>query len=550
MVYNKKRMVAVLLSLLIMLSTTGCAKAATDNNGESQVEVQGLNGSEMFTGSDKEIAYDEGTAISVALSDVGTQADSNAVKIADNIVTITDEGTYVLSGSLTNGQVIVEAEKTDKVRLVLNGVSLNSDTSAALYVKQADKVFVTLARGTENNLSNKSEFVAVDENSIDSVIFSKDDLTLNGEGTLEINAAYGHGVVSKDDLVITSGTYHITAASHALSGNDSVRIADGSFTLSSGKDGIKADNTEDTTLGFVYIADGRFAITSSGDGISSSGNLIFNGGNVVIDSADDALHSNTNIVIKDGEFTLSTGDDGVHGDANVTISGGNLTVEKSYEGIEGQSIDITDGIISVTASDDGLNSAGGNDQSDITGGRGKDSFASDENAYIKISGGKLNVNASGDGIDSNGNLYVSGGETYVSGPTNSGNGALDYNGDAQITGGIFIAIGASGMSQNFGESSTQGTILVTLSGNQEKGEILLKDGTGKTVLSYAPVKSYGSVVISCPQIKEGKSYTLETGSQSTSIEMTSFVYGIGGGMGGGPGGGKGQRPLKIIFPPE
>lgn len=598
---NKKRMTAALLALFFALSIAGCTQAKTGNTtsenlssiGGTITAAEEVSGDEMFSEQDKEIGYDESTAVSITLSDSGIQSSSDGVRIVENTATITSEGTYILSGSMTNGQIVVEAEKTDKLQLVLDGVQLNCNTSAAIYVKQADKVFLTLASGSQNSLSNQSEFVAIDDNSIDSVLFSKEDLTLNGTGALTINTAYGHGIVSKDDLVITGGTYRITAAGHALSGKDSVRIADGSFTLSSGKDGIQAENTEDTSLGYLYIFSGSFEITSAGDGLDASsflqiesgtfqidagggsqnavagqetmtrpgaqeqqstttetdtvstkgikatGNLILNGGDITIDAADDGLHSNASLAIKDGNILLSTGDDGVHADANVTISGSTLAIIKSYEGIEGQSIDLTGGEISVTSSDDGLNAAGGNDQSGFGGGMGRDGFAADENSYIKISGGTINVNASGDGIDSNGSLTVSGGETYVSGPTNSGNGALDYAGDAQITGGIFVAVGQSGMAQNFGESSTQGVILTNISPDQAAAELVLKDSLGNSILSYTPEKSYYSVVISCPEIKQGESYTLEAGTQSVTIEMTSIVYGFGGGMSGGPGGGAG-----------
>lgn len=608
---KKYTFMALLMGSLLLLG--GCSQAEQNSTPESgssssastSAADDNQNGDEMFTDRDKEIGYEESTAIAVSLSDDKIQCNSSNVEISGSTVTIKDEGTYLLSGSLSNGQIIIEADKKAKLQLVLDGVSINCDTSAAIYVKQADKVFITTAGNTENTLSNKKEFSAIDDNNIDSVIFSKEDLTLNGSGTLAINAAYGHGIVSKDDLKLTSGTYQITAASHALSGKDSVRIADGDFTLTSGKDGIHAENSDDSSLGFTYIAGGSFDITSEGDGIDassylqlekgtfniksgggsanaevkqeeffpggrmtqtdsdtdtdtasakgikSSGDLTITGGTFTIDSADDAIHSNSGVTINDGEFTISTGDDGIHADAGTAVSGGNITITESYEGIEGMTIDITGGTISVTSSDDGLNAAGGNDESGFGGGMKQDEFAADSNSYIKISGGTINIDASGDGIDSNGNLYISGGETYVSGPENSGNGALDYNGDAEITGGIIIAAGENGMAQNFGSNSTQGSMLVNVSSSNIDGDIILKDSSGNELVKYTPKKSYNSVVISCPEIKQNETYTVTAGGQDTSVEMTSLIYGsggMGGGMGGGmrdnnmpPGGGRGQR---------
>ena len=359
-----------------------------------------------------EIGYDEEDSAYITLSSDSSTTTSPAVAISGNTVTIQGEGVYILSGSLTDGMIIVDAPDTDKVQLVLNGVTITSATSAAIYVREADKVFITAAAGTDNTLSNGGEYVAIDENQIDAVIFSKSDLTLNGAGTLTLQAGAGHGIVSKDDLVCAGGTYQITAAGHGLSGKDSVRIASGTYTITAGKDGIHAENADDTSLGFLYIRGGSFAITAEGDGLSAEAYLLvedgdftmqtgggssngkqtgdenqrfagFRGeipdasqeettstkgiksaqaviiqqGTFAIDSADDALHSNGDLTLNGGTFTLATGDDGIHADGAVLISNGNLTISESYEGIEGLTIDITGGSITLVSSDDGLNAA-------------------------------------------------------------------------------------------------------------------------------------------------------------------------------------------------
>lgn len=198
-----------------------------------------------------------------------TETASSGVSISGNIITITKEGTYVLSGALSEGQIVVDADSA-KVQLVLDNADITCASSAAIYVKNADKTFITLAEGSENILMNTAEYEAIDDNNIDAVIFSKDDLTLNGKGTLTINSEYGHGIVSKDDLKLVGGTYNITAENHALSGKDSVRIADGTYNLTSGKDGIHSENADDDEKGFVYIASGDFTIESIGDGIDAS----------------------------------------------------------------------------------------------------------------------------------------------------------------------------------------------------------------------------------------------------------------------------------------
>ena len=581
---RKKEVLLFLMMGTLMLS--GC-NAKTEKNTQQNTEssntvstsVTEIDTSEMFSERDKEVGYEESESTVILLADNGSSCESDAVSITENTVTIKDEGTYILSGSLSNGMVIVEAEDTDKIQLVLNGVSISNAQSAALYIHSADKVFVTTASGTENILENNGTYTAIDENNIDAAVFSKSDLTFNGEGTLTITAQEGHGIVSKDDLVLTSGTYVITSASHGISGKDSVRIANGSYNIVSGKDGIHAENTEDSSLGFVYLAGGTFDITSQQDGISASAwlqaeegtytiltgagsanvqsqnsgdrkpmeqtfqeeteenttsmkgmkaatQMLIKGGTYVIDTEDDTLHSNGNIAVSGGTYTLSSGDDGVHADSNVTISSGNIDIAKSYEGIEGLSIDITNGEISVVASDDGMNAAGGNDSSGLEGpGPGGDQFASTEGAYIHIAGGVLHVNASGDGMDSNGDIAVSGGETYLTGPTNSGNGTLDYSGSAVVTGGVFAASGSSGMAQNFDSSSTQGVMMVNVEEQEANTDIVLLNSNGDEILSWTAEKEYSSVIISSPDIKNGETYTIKAGTAEQSITMDSLVYG-------------------------
>ncbi|MGN0436918.1 MAG: carbohydrate-binding domain-containing protein [Lachnospiraceae bacterium] len=503
-----KQKMRIVFVLLCMVFLTGCSRAnltsAKDNQKNSSdnetttaspESVSEVDASEMFTDRDKEIGYDEENSIKVTLADNESVSTSNSVLVDGNTITITKEGTYILSGSLSDGMVIVAVDDTDKVRLVLNGVDITSKESAAIYVRSADKVFITTAADSRNQLTNGGTYTAIDDNNIDGVIFSKDDLTLNGAGTLTIQGNEGHGIVSKDDLVLTSGIYDITAKKHGLSGKDSVRIAEGTYHIVSGKDGIHASNDDDSTLGFIYIAGGTMEIAAD--------------------------------------------DDGMHADAALTITGGSIHVTESYEGLEGLSIDITGGEINIAASDDGLNAAGGNDSSGFGKGGG-DMFATEEGAYIHIAGGSLHVNAYGDGLDSNGDLFVSGGTTYVSGPVNGGNGALDYNGEGQITGGIFIAAGSFDMAQNFGTSSTQGAMLVSFDSQTAGSTISLADSNDKELISWNADKEYSCVVISCPEITEGNSYTLTAGSCTQEITMDSLIYGNGG-MGGHLGGGKQDR---------
>lgn len=252
--------------------STETADAVTESQTEA-AEASNIDGildsADMFTNRDKEIGYDEESAIAINLSDGASTADSDSVVIDGDTITITEEGTYILSGSLTNGQIVVMAENA-KVQIVLDNADISCETSAAIYVKAAEKVFITTTDGSTNTVCTSGEFEAIDDNNIDAAIFSKSDLTLNGAGSLEVTCSNGHGILSKDDLTITSGEYVVDAGKHALSGKDSVRIAGGIFDLTAGRDGIHSENTDEEEKGFVYIENGSFTITSDGDGIDAS----------------------------------------------------------------------------------------------------------------------------------------------------------------------------------------------------------------------------------------------------------------------------------------
>ena len=287
MSYRRKRLCALLGSAVILsMTVTACSGTAADSTDttESQQAVSTgdtLSYDDMFTDRDLDVGYEESDSVKISLSDDSTTVSSGSsdnsstddtvdgVTVDGNVITITSGGTYIISGTLTEGQLVVDADD-EKVQLVLDNTDITCATSAAIYVKSAGKTFITLAEGSENILMNTAEFETIDDNNIDAVIFSKDDLALNGSGTLTINSENGHGIVSKDDLKITGGTYNITAASHALSGKDSVRIAAGTFNLVSGKDGIHSENADDSSKGYVYIAGGEFTIDSTGDGIDAS----------------------------------------------------------------------------------------------------------------------------------------------------------------------------------------------------------------------------------------------------------------------------------------
>lgn len=612
-------------------------------------------------------------------------------------ITITSAGIYTITGKLNDGQIIVNAGDNDKVKLILNGIDINCSNSAPIYVVNADKTVIDLKDGSNNTITDAKDYVFEDSSSEEpnSAIYSKDDLTISGEGSLTVNGNYNNGITSKDDLKITGGNITVTAVNHGIKGKDSVRIKDGDIKITAGGDGIKTDNIEETEKGYVYIASGTIDITTEQDGIqadttvlikdgdikiSSGGgsenavsksntegfggksgmmrpdgeqmippdmnensqnageppakpdgidlqnmgepptrpnmdenfqnsgalpqgesptgtpnnentsngenttssdtettstkgikagsNITIENGTLNINSADDSLHTNDSLIINGGTFNLSSGDDGIHSDSTLDINGGEISITKSYEGIESSTITINDGEIHVVSTDDGLNAAGGNDGSSINGRPGQNNFNSSSNAMININGGYVYVDASGDGVDSNGSIKMTDGTVIVNGPTDSGNGALDYDSEFNMSGGLFVAAGSLGMVQTPSNSSSQYSMSIGFSTVQEaKTLVNISKENGDSILTFAPSKQYQSVVVCSPDIKKGTTYTISTGGNSSgeekdglysdgtysggtkydSVEISNLVTNVGtqGGMtGGGMKSGNGKRNMQ------
>lgn len=553
---NKNAAAAVVMSgALVMAALAGCGQTGTagsssdvSSNGayittavsenQKNIELTDSNVDINFTDRDKSSEYDESSAIKITLNGSSAVVSGSEVNISGSTVTITSAGTYIISGSLSDGQIVIAASDSDKVQLVLNNAEINCNTSAAVYVKSADKVFVTLPAGTTNSLGGGTEYVQTDDNTVDGVIFSKSDLTLNGTGTLKIDADYRHGIVTKDTLCITGGTYVIDAVKTCLAGKDGIKILDGSFTLTAGSKGLNSGNDDDAKAGSIYIAGGTFTIKSE----------------------DDSIHADGSCIIAGGTYTIAAGDDGIHANYDTIITDGSITITDSYEGIEGRRITVSGGTINLTASDDGINAAtgGSSDEQRMPGGQ-KGEFggfgrqkgadvqsqemqmpqdgqqpqemqapasrsASDDDVYVKITGGTITVNAGGDGIDSNGNLYITGGTVYVAGPTSNGDGALDYEEEASITGGTLIAAGSSGMAQGMGSNSTQCSMLVNLSETIAAGSVIsLKDSSGNVLISWTSPKQFSSVVISTAELAQGSTYALVTGDTQTEVTLSSVA---------------------------
>ena len=298
------RLLCIALCACMALNGFSSTSLPDDTLSSEQEETESsVSSSEdsAYTYSDYELddSFDRQSAASITLSGSTAQSNGSGVSINNATVTISKEGCYLISGELEDGQIIVDAGDSDKVQLVLDNASIHCSTGSAILVRDADKVKVTLAADSENELSDGTEY-QTDNDNPDAALFSKDDLVINGSGSLTVQGNYKHGIAGNDDLVITGGRLTVNSLSHALRGKDSVAILDGTFVLTSQKDGIQASNTEDSTKGWVQIDGGNFTIQSSGDGIQAE----------------------TNLSIYDGSFTITSGGGAVNGADHTENRGG------------------------------------------------------------------------------------------------------------------------------------------------------------------------------------------------------------------------------------
>ena len=499
------------------ISTASVTSTTSTNDTTANATMTSDNAlveSGMFTERDLSGSYDADEVVAIiTLSDSGTTVSGAGVTVDGSTITITAAGTYVIRGTLSEGQIVVNAADEDKVQLLFDGASISTSDAAAIYVANADKVFITLAAGTTNSVTATGASVTYGDTTVDGAIFAKDDLVINGTGTLEVTSAQGVGIVAKDDLKLAGATVNVSAYDHAIDANDSVRIASGTWTLtSSTADGIHVSNSDDTSEGWVYIAGGTTSITAATDGVDASATFTMDAGTLYI----------------------SAGDDGLHAEYDVVINDGTVAITKSHEGVEGSTITVNGGYVSVVADDDGFNAAG-----EPNAASSWNDMAADSTAWLLITGGVVEVDSQGDGLDSNGAMYITGGEVYVSGPTADGDGSLDTGdgAEAYITGGTVIAVGSAGMAESFSASSEQGSALVSLSGNAGD-TVSVYDSDGNLLASYTPTSAYTCVNVSVAGMAAGETYTISNGTSSVTVTLDGTTYsdvqsGMGtmGGMG-------------------
>ena len=510
MINYRKLTAALIAGTITCFSVAGCSmpwdSAKSDTKTETVTSAQSGSSSEAvntssvtYSESDSDISieldeddintsWNESECTKIELTQTSANINGSGAAVENNKVTITEAGTYVLSGTLTDGCIDVNVSGKGTVRLILNGVNITSGTTTPFIVEDAKKVVVTLADGTTNTFTDSTR-VAADDEDYSAAVYSKADLTFNGNGTLNINTGYRNGIKSTDDLKIVSGTYNITSNEDGIVGKDFLAVKTGTFNITSGQDGMKSTYDKDDTKGNIIIDDGTFNITASTDGIQSEHILRINGGEFniktgngyqastkssnpqpgnmggntatmtqtqdedsmkglkagtiikvtggtyIIDSQDDAVHTNGNMYIDNGKFTINTGNDAFHADTQLVINGGTIDIQNSYEGIESSEIIINGGDINVTASDDGINASGGSSDSTDTQQPGM----SDNNQPGNMGNNDSNMNLGQPGVMVDGNQSDNGtmggnsdnmGQPQgVPGENQTGNGMMGGNSD-------------------------------------------------------------------------------------------------------------------------
>lgn len=531
-----------------LVAATGCLSSAqinaaeqSDGSTDVQQSIQEATG-EMdleYSSRDTDPSYDESSATRIALSEAGVSVSGDNATASGSTVTIAAAGTYVITGSSSNGQIVIDAPDDAKVQIVLDGVALSNGSGPCIYASNADKLFVTLAEDTANTLSDGSSWtLSGSEDEPDATVFCTCDLTVNGGDTLNVDATTHHGIHSTDDLVVTGGTLNVNAANDGLVGKDSVKIGGASVHVTAQDDGVKASNDDEEDKGFVLISGGDVDIDAQDDGIKATRLIKTSGGTVTVDSQDDALHSDADLWLDGGTLTVSAADDGVHAERSLWLPEGTLDITSSYEGIEGQDILVTGGSSNIAYSDDGINAAVASDetssentQADAQQANGQNRQTgtgqmpgqqSETGGTITITGGTIDLVSTrqGDSLDSNGTIQIEGGTVTTSGAATGDSSVLDFETSGTISGGTFIGLGATSMETGFG-SSSQASISATISGSA--GDVVtIEDSSGAQIASYTAENPYAYLLASVPEMADGETYAvLVNGTQKSTATAST-----------------------------
>ncbi|GHU70133.1 hypothetical protein FACS1894184_15160 [Clostridia bacterium] len=534
----------------------------------------------MFTTDDSDASIPTNATRIVMEGDNVTINGAGATVSGDTIL-IAQAGTYVLSGSTTSHRVLIDANKKDIVRLALDNASIEYTLGAAINAQKVGRLILIATDGSVNSISGglissdddsttdttESDETDDADKSHKAAVYSKNDLVVTGNGTINVNSA-ARGLWAKDYLVMTGGMLNIKASTTGIRGSDGVAMKNVTAAIVSGGDGIKSTKEDDTAKGYIQLEDCSLTISAGNDGIQAISTLLIfsgtyniktgegsgvaplstnymgdrgNGGNknnswfgapaaattapaatdsmkglksdvdirllggeFMIDTQDDAIHSNGEITIYGGSYDIATGDDGVHADKMLTVEDGMINISRCYEGLESVMMYINGGDITIAASDDGLNVAGGTTSQR---GAGRGGYGLTGSAMtLTINGGVIRATGS-DAVDADGNIIMNGGELYLSGPSMEQEAAVDVDGSFTMNGGSLVTAGyVSGISS----ASAQPVLHVQYSQSIDKGSVIeLKDAqSGNTILSYVSNIACSVSGFSSPELKPGQNVSV------------------------------------------
>ena len=540
-----KQYFRLMLLLFMGVAAFSCNTAVNNGDeGDDENEVENITGTE----DDSDYIYSTSGATQITLNGTSVSISGSGATAVGSIVTVSEKGTYIVSGTLTNGQLIVKTDDTEAVKLILNGVNITNTSTSPLFVDKAVKVILILNDNTNNVFTDGASYSDVAEGQ-NAAIFSQSYLSVFGNGTLTVTGKYKDGIAGKDGLVIKSGNINVTAADDAIRGKDYLQIYNANITTVSSGDGLISDNETSSYVGIVHIENGTFNITAGGDGISAVSSLttvagtykITSGGgssktissttsakaiksagaltlagDFEISAAEDAIHSDRDITINSGTFNISAADDGIHATSNVIINSGDISITKSEEGIEAKFITYNSGNISVVSNDDCSNSTNGA------------RTEANDGSHTYINGGTLIFSAAnGDPLDSNGSITMVGGNVIIHGPSKQPEVPIDYNGTFNLNGGFLIAAGiASNMTQAPSSSSTQKSIQLFFNSTLAAGTLCnIQDDSGTTLATFKPERNYSAIIFSSPEIVAGKTLKVYTGGTTTGTFFSGLYTG-------------------------
>lgn len=508
----------------------------------------GTQESQSVTSFQAQTSYDESRATQITLADQTATVTGQGASFSDQTLTITQTGTYVLTGSGKNIKLVVEAADTDQVHLVFQNLTLEGE-GTLLQINKAQEVVISLAEGSQNALT---ESQANDDEEVKATIHSQVPLTLNGTGNLTLTALTKNALEVEDDLKVLGGTYTVKAANHGFKAEGALAIEAATLTIEAGKDGLHAEHDETTERANISLNPTQLSIAATEDGVDAGNELTIKGGTITVSQSEEGLEAR---VIRQlgGDVTIKSSDDGVNASAGSSskTSDTSATSKTTDASATSNTADTSSSASQATATPAATSQAdqankdknatlpsppagqappqGGQPPQNGQGPGGMPPGGqeeSDPSLQIILEGGTLTIDAEGDGIDSNGTVSISGGSLVVNGSVQGGNGPLDAAGDITITGGTVWALGTSDMLQGFAQGSTQASITANIAGTAGQTLIIL-DAKGKEVARQTASKDFQAVIMSSADLVDGQTYTIqvEGTTQTTTAALVTPVTG-------------------------